>query len=313
MTIAVLNALFRPAIAPHLPDWVEPRWFASTEELMELVPDAEIGWFDLHDQAPMAEAVRRAEKLKWLNSIYAGLDFLPLDLLAQRGVTVTNGAGINAITIAEYSVMMMLTYAKGYRDVVRAQERREWLLDSPGKIELAGSKALLLGYGAIGRLIETRLQAFDVDVTVVRRSGGADGTLGPDDWRARLGEFDWVVLAIPATPETEGMIGAAELASLKETAVLVNIARGTLVDQTALVAALQDGSIAAALLDVMTPEPLPADHILWTLENAHITMHLSGRAQHKMSARSVERFLVNLGRYRRGKILEPRFDPALGY
>lgn len=312
-TIAVLSALIRPAIEPHLPDWVEPRWFASTDELMELVPEAEIGWFDLYDHATMAEGVRRAEKLKWFNSIYAGLDFLPLDLLAQRGVTVTNGAGINAITIAEYTVMMMLTYAKGYRDVVRAQDRREWLLDSPGKIELAGSTALLLGYGAIGKLIETRLKAFGVEVTVVRRSGGADGTLGPDEWRSKLGEFDWVVLAVPATPETEGMIGADELAAMKGTAVLVNIARGTVVDQAALVAALQDKSIAAALLDVTDPEPLPADHVLWTLDNAHITMHLSGRAQDKMFARSAERFLANLGRYRRGEALEPRFDPALGY
>jgi phosphoglycerate dehydrogenase-like enzyme len=312
-TIAVLSAMIRPAIEPHLPDWVEPRWFASTDELMEYASEAEIGWFDLQQHAPMAEGVRRAEKLKWFNSIYAGLDFLPLDLLAQRGVTVTNGAGINAITIAEYTIMMMLNYAKGYRDVVRAQDRREWLLDSPGKIELAGSKALLLGYGAIGKLIETRLKAFDVEVSVVRRSGGADGTLGPDQWRSQLGEFDWVVLAVPATLETEGMIGADELAAMKDSAVLVNIARGTVVDQAALVTALQDKAIGGALLDVTDPEPLPADHVLWTLDNVHITMHLSGRAQNQMFARSAKRFLENLGRYSRGELLEPIFDPARGY
>ena len=107
-------------------------------------------WFDLDRKEPMIEAVTRAEKLRWLNSIYAGLDFLPLDLLDRRGVTITNGAGINALTIAEYVVMLMLVHAKGYREVVRAQERHEWLTDSPGKIELAGSRALLLGLGAIG-------------------------------------------------------------------------------------------------------------------------------------------------------------------
>ena len=312
-TIAVLSALIRPAIEPDLPDWVEPRWFASTDELLELVPEAEIGWFDLYDHAPMAEGVRRAEKLKWFNSIYAGLDFLPLDLLARRGVTVTNGAGINAITIAEYTIMMMLNYAKGYRDVVRAQDRREWLLDSPGKIELAGSKALLLGYGAIGKLIETRLKAFDVEVAVVRRSGGADGTFGPDQWRGQLGEFDWVILAVPATPETEGMIGADELTAMKDSAVLVNIARGTVVDQTALVTALQEKTIGGALLDVTDPEPLLADHVLWTLDNVHITMHLSGRAQDQMFARSAKRFLENLARYKAGELLEPIFDLARGY
>ncbi|MXO90730.1 D-2-hydroxyacid dehydrogenase [Pontixanthobacter aquaemixtae] len=313
MTIAVLSALIRPAIEPHLPDWLEPRWFASTDELMEHAGEAEIGWFDLNDKKPMAEAVRRAEKMKWYNSIYAGLDFLPLDVLAERGVTVTNGAGINAITIAEYTVMMMLNHAKGYREVVRAQDRHEWLLDSPGKMELAGSKALLLGYGAIGKLIETRLNAFDVDVTIVRRSGGSDGVLGPDEWRGKLGEFDWVILAVPATPETDGMIGESEIAAMKDSAVLVNIARGTVVDQDALVTALQAGTIGAALLDVTDPEPLPEDHVLWTLPNADITMHLSGRAQDKMFMRSAQRFLENLGKYHRGEPLSPIFDPARGY
>lgn len=104
-------------------------------------------------------------------------------------------------------------------------------------MELAGSRALLLGYGAIGKLIEARLKKFDVDVTVVRRSGGADGILGPNQWRSRLSEFDWVVLAVPTTPGTERMIGADELGSMKDTAVLVNIARGTVIDQSALVAA----------------------------------------------------------------------------
>src|SRR3546814_14986728 len=127
--------------------------------------------------------------------------------------------------------MVMRTVANGYREVVRAQERREWLLDSPGKAELFGSKALLLGYGAIGKLVAERLKGFAVDVTVVRRSPpsvseGPD-TLGPDQWRARLGAFDWVILAVPATPETDGMIGAAELAAMKPSATRINIARGS--------------------------------------------------------------------------------------
>ncbi|MEO1920458.1 D-2-hydroxyacid dehydrogenase [Blastomonas marina] len=312
MTKAVLSALIRPLVEPRLPDWVEPLWFASIDELYELAPEAEIGWFDLNDKEPMIEGVKRAGKLKWLNSIYAGLDFLPHDILRERGVTVTHGAGINAITIAEYVLMGMLDIAKGYREVVRAQDRKEWLLDSPGKRELAGSKALLLGYGAIGKLVEQRLAAFDVEVTVVRRSGG-ENALGPEQWRARLGTFDWVILAVPATPETEGMIGADELAAMKEDAVLVNIARGSVVDQDALVAALGDKTIGAAFLDVTTPEPLPADHPLWELDNAHITMHLSGRAQSQMFQRSADRFIENLDRYERGEPLQPQFDLTLGY
>ena len=316
MTKVAISGLIRPLLEPQLPSDLDVRWFLTHEEAMAAVPDAEIGWFDMNDQQAMADTLRAATSLKWLNSISAGLDFLPMDVLIERGITVTNGAGINAITIAEYVVMGMLNIAKGYRDVVRAQERREWLTDSPGKRELAGSKALLLGYGAIGKLIKPRLEAFDVDVTVVRRSANdkeGEGVLTPDQWRDQLGAFDWVILAVPATPETDAMIGADELAAMKSDAVVVNIARGAVIDQPALIEALQARKIGGAFLDVTTPEPLPEDHVLWTLDNAHISMHLSGRAQDKMFYRSAERFLDNLAKYRRGEPVAPIFDPARGY
>ncbi|MXO85707.1 D-2-hydroxyacid dehydrogenase [Altererythrobacter aurantiacus] len=312
MTATVMSAMIRPLVEARLPDWVEPHWFASKQEALEVAPKAEIGWFDLNDPVAMSDIVRAATQLKWLNSIYAGLDFLPLDVLAGRGVTVTNGAGINALTIAEYVVMGMLVHAKGYADVVRARDRREWLTESPGKKELAGTKALLLGYGAIGKLIEPRLRAFDVEVTLVRRSGG-DKALGPDEWRDELGRFDWIILAVPATDETEGMIGERELAAMKADAVIVNIARGSVIDQAALTRALETKAIGGAFLDVTTPEPLPADDPLWGLSNTEISMHLSGRAQDKMFVRSAERFLANLEAYAKGERVEPQFDPARGY
>ncbi|CAM3059264.1 Dehydrogenase [Sphingomonas antarctica] len=312
MTIAVLPALARPLLEPHLPKGVEARWFASKADAFDFAPDAEIGWLDMYDKAEMAEAISRATNLKWLTSVYAGVDGMPLDLLRERGTVVTNGAGINALTIAEYVVMGMLTVAKGYDDVVRARDRHEWLQDSPGKIELAGSKALLLGAGAIGTLVRTRLEAFDIDVVTVRRTPGA-GEIGPKDWRPRLGEFDWIILAVPATPDTDGMIGAAELAAMKSSAMIVNVARGTVIDQDALIAALTDKRIAAAFLDVTTPEPLPLEHPLWALPNAHLTMHLSGRAQNKMFVRAAERFIANLGRWQRGESLQHQVDLTLGY
>ncbi|WP_394270569.1 D-2-hydroxyacid dehydrogenase [Qipengyuania sp.] len=312
MTKALLSALIRPLAEPRLPEWVEPLWFANKDEALALAPEAEIGWFDLNEKEPMIEIARAATRLKWLNSIYAGLDFMPLDLLRERGVVVTNGAGINAITIAEYVVMLMLAHAKGYREVVRAQDRRDWLRDSPGKRELSGERVLLLGLGAIGRLVKTRLEAFDMTVVPVRRSGGA-GALRPAEWRARLGEFDWVILAVPSTEETRHMVGSAELAAMRPNAVLVNVARGDVVDQAALVRALQGRQIEAALLDVTDPEPLPPEHPLWALDNAQITMHLSGRAQSKMFVRSATRFVENCRRYLAGEPLAPMFDPARGY
>jgi phosphoglycerate dehydrogenase-like enzyme len=313
VTKAVLPAMLRPFVEPHLPAGIDVRWFATKDEALEHASEAEIGWFDMYEISDMLEVIGRAKKVKWLNSLYAGAEWMPLDHLAARGVVYTNGAGINAITIAEYVVMGMLTIAKGYREIVRAQDAHEWLRQPPGKVELAGSKALLIGYGAIGKLIEARLTGFDVEVVKVRRNADGSDTLGPNDWRRRLGEFDYVIVSAPATPETEHMIGAGELAAMKDSAVLINVSRGSLVDQDALVAALRHQTIGAAFLDVTTPEPLPADNPLWSLDNAHITMHLSGQSQDKMAPRSARLFLTNLDKYLAGKPLENRVDLKLGY
>lgn len=302
--------MLRPLIGETLPDWLQVQWYENRHQAVGLAPQAEIGWFDFFDRAAMHKAIGAATRLKWLNSLFAGVEQFPLDLLQQRGVQLTNGAGINAIPIAEYVVMLMLSHAKGYRDVVRAQDRREWLKDSPGTRELFGSNALILGFGGIGREIATRLEAFGVAVSKVSRSGGA-GVLSPDTWRAELGVFDWIIVAVPATPETVGMIGAAELAAMKPDAVVVNIARGSVIDQVALLAALQAGEIGSALLDVTTPEPLPAEDPLW--DHAEITMHLSGRAQSLAMVRASERFVANLARYHCGEPLTPLVDYSHGY
>lgn len=312
--LAVLPELVRAHVEPGLPDWVEPLWFSTKADALALAPRAQIGWFDMYDKHDMLRAIEAASGLRWLNSIFAGVDSMPLPLLKQRGVVLTNGAGINAITIAEYVLMGMLTMAKGYRQLVRAQDRHEWLREAPGRQELAGSRALLLGYGGIGKLVQTRLEAFDVGVTVVRRSAGTGGSsLGPDQWRGRLGEFDWIILAVPGTAQTRHMMGAAEFAAMKRGAMLVNVARGTVVDQDALVQALQAGQVGGAFLDVTEPEPLPADHVLWTMENVHISMHLSGRSQTRMFERSGQRFLENLARWRAGQPLMNQVDLTLGY
>lgn len=312
MTTIVLSVLARPFLENKLPGWARPRWFTTVEELFALAPEAEIGWFDTAQPIDRADLVRRATRLRWLNTLGAGVETFPLADLAARGVVFTNGAGLNAIPIAEYAVMGMLAIAKGYRQVVRAQDRREWLHDAPGKMELHGSKALILGAGGIGRRVADLLAPFGVDVTTVRRRPGA-GDLGPDEWRARLGDFDWVIVAAASTPDTAGMIGAAEFAAMKSGAVILNVSRGYLIDTEALLAALRGGRLGAAFLDVTDPEPLPPDHPLWTFDNVHITMHLSGRSQEKLIPRAAERFLANLDRYRRGEPLSHRVDLTRGY
>ena len=304
--IAVLPARMRALVEPLLPEWVDARWWSSADELASLAPPAEIGWFDLHEKAGPLGAVAAAGGLRWLNTAYAGVDWLPLVELERREVALTCGKGLTATSVAEFAVMTMLTVAKNFPAVVRAQDRGEWLGDAPGTRELAGSKALILGQGAIGQAIDRILIGFGVATEAVRRGSGSG-------WKARLGEFDWIVLALPGTPATRGLIGRAELAAMKREAVLINFARADIVDEAALIDALRAKRIAAAVLDVTDPEPLPPDHPLWSLDNAHLTMHLSGIPTPASLRRAAERFARNCEHFRNGEPLEARVDLKLGY
>lgn len=310
---AVLPALARPLLEPMLPPQVEAAWFAGLDEAKAAIAGADIAWVDMQPTSLTAEAIRAAgPKLKWVSTIYAGLDAFPLDFLRERDIVLTNGTGINAIAVAEYAVLGVLAAAKRFDEVVRAQDRRDWPWDAPGKLELADSKALVVGMGAIGTLIADRLRAFGVEVTGVTRSG-RDGTLTPDAWKPRLGEFDWVVLAAPSTDATKTMIGAEELAAMKSSAWLINIARGDMIDQNALVTALKGDTIAGAVLDPTDPEPLPPDHPLWSAPNTIITMHLSGRSQSKMFQRAGALFLDNLAAFLAGRPMRNFVDLTEGY
>ena len=310
---AVLPALARPLLEPQLPPELDVAWFASPDEAKTMIGDADIAWVDMQPTRLVAEALCHAgERLKWVTTIYAGLDAFPLDLLRARKVTLTNGAGINAVAVAEYAVMGVLVAAKRFDQVVRAQDRHEWLGDAPGKIELADTRALVIGYGTIGRAIGDRLAGFGVAVDGVTRSG-RDGTLTPDAWRARLGDYDWVVLAAPSTGETHALIGADELAAMKPGAWLINIARGDMIDQDALLVALRGGRLGGAFLDPTDPEPLPPEQPLWSAPNCLITMHLSGRSQTRMFQRAAALFLENLAAFRVGEPMKNVADLDAGY
>ncbi|HYD23886.1 MAG TPA: D-2-hydroxyacid dehydrogenase [Croceibacterium sp.] len=306
MAIAVLPASVRPALAARLPGWLEPRWWDGPDSLVALAPAAEIGWFDRHDKPPVLRAVEQARGLRWLNTSYAGVDWLPLAELERRGVALTCGTGLTTGQVAEFALLAMLAVAKDYRAVVRAQDRHEWLDAAPGTRDLAGSRALVLGHGAIGQAIDRALTGFGVEVVAV-------SSRRPRNWRSLIGTFDWIVLAVPGTPATRGLIGPADLAGMKPEAVLVNFARADCVEQDALVAALRERRIAAAVLDLTDPEPLPPGHPLWAFDNAHVTMHLSGIPTPASQARAAERFLRNCARFRAGEPLEAQVDLGRGY
>ncbi|WP_298672860.1 D-2-hydroxyacid dehydrogenase [uncultured Sphingomonas sp.] len=311
---AVLPALARPLLEPHLPAGISASWWKSVDEAKAMIADADIAWVDMEKPANVAETIRASgSNLKWVSTIYAGLDAFPLDVLRARGAIVTNGVGINALAVAEYAVMGVLVAAKRYDQIVRAADAQKWLLEAPGMTELFGTKALIVGLGAIGRLIGERLTALGIEVTGVTRSG-RDGTLTPDQWRDRLGEFDWVVLAAPSTPDTKALIGTSELAAMKNNAWIINIARGDMIDDDALLAALHGGTIGGAFLDPTNPEPLPPGHPLWSAPNCMITMHLSGRSgRAKMFQRAAALFLRNLSAFAAGTAMENVADLDAGY
>lgn len=309
---AVLPALARPLIEPGLPAGIDAQWFASREEALAMIPDADIGWVDMNRPEWTGEIAAAGARLRWLSTIYAGIDAFDTGLLRARGTILTNGVGINAIAVAEYALLGILAAAKRFDDVVRIADRREWPGDAPGKVELHETRALIIGHGTIGRMIGDRLAAFGVDVTGVTRSG-RDGTLTPDQWRGQIGGYDWVILAAPSTAATAAMIGATELAAMKPGAWLINIARGDMVDQDALIAALEKRRIGGAFLDVVHPEPLPPEHPLWTVPNAIHSMHLSGRSQTKMFLRAATLFLENANAFMAGTPMKNVVDLDAGY
>jgi phosphoglycerate dehydrogenase-like enzyme len=309
---AVLPALARPLIEPHLPAELDCHWFASREQAEAMVADADLAWVDMKRPQWTRATAARGERLKWLSTVYAGIDAFDVDLLRQRGTRLTNGVGINAIPVAEYAVLGMLAAAKRLDQVVRTADRHEWPTAAPGTGELYDSRALIVGYGTIGRLIGDRLTAFGVEVTGATRSG-RDGTLTPDQWRARIGDHDWLILAAPSTAETHALIGAAELAAMKPGAWLINIARGDMVDQPALIAALESGLIGGAFLDVTDPEPLPPDHPLWTAPNTIHSMHLSGRSTRRMFERAAALFVANCNAFVAGEPMRNVVDLDAGY
>jgi phosphoglycerate dehydrogenase-like enzyme len=317
---------YREWLSP-LPAGVQVEWFESLDEAERAAAPAEVlalgpdrGW-------SVDRVIAVAPRLRWVHTRAAGVDRGQLQSLRQhrdRCITLTNGSGISSIPIAEYVVMAMLATAKGLHGLWSSQSHARW--EKPtGAREIHGSTALLLGFGAVGQAVWDRLRPFGVRCTAVRRSAasgsvadraGADGSgveiIGPDDWRARLHEFDWVIVTIPLTDDTRQLIGWRELSAMNERAWLVNVSRGGVVDQAALTTALQRSSIGGAFLDVTDPEPLPPEHELWGLPNAVITPHCSWMSP-TFAERAGGLLLDNLRRWRAGEPLRNVVDLDAGY
>ncbi len=219
--------------------------------------------------------VERAEQLELFACVYAGTGHLPREALSEQGAVITSAAGVHTSNAAEHAIGAILTFARRFHEAVRSDS---WQPISPS--ELADSTVTIVGLGAIGGGIARRLEPFDARTIGVRRrpedGGPADEVIGADELHDALAETDFLVLACPLTDATHGLISEEELVTLPPDAVVVNIARGPVVDTTALLKALQEGEIGGAALDVTDPEPLPSDHPLWDLDEVIITPHNAG-------------------------------------
>jgi Phosphoglycerate dehydrogenase and related dehydrogenases len=197
-------------------------------------------------------------------------------------VTVTNAGGIHAPGIAEQVLGAMLSFSRGLLRGRDQQRRGTWQHYQPG--ELQGSTVTVVGMGSIGSAVVKRLQGFEVDTVAVRhtpaKGGPTDEVLGYDHLHEALSRTDYLVLACPLTDVTTGLLGPAEFATLPPSAVVVNVARGAVLDTDALVAALRTESIRGAAVDVTDPEPLPADHPLWDIDDCLVTPHVGGHTPH---------------------------------
>ena len=226
----------------------------------------------------VADWIDAADDLELFACMYAGADHLPLEDLEALGVAVTNASGVHAPNVAEHAVGGLLASLRRFHVARRRAARGEWRHYRAR--ELAGSTVCVVGQGAIGTAIVDRLGGFDVETVAVRhtpkKGGPADRVVGYDDRLSAFADADHLVLACPLTETTQGLVDAEALRSLGAGSVLVNVARGPVVDTDALVTALRDERVTAAVLDVTDPEPLPADHPLWNLKNVLVTPHSAG-------------------------------------
>ncbi|MGM0684930.1 MAG: D-2-hydroxyacid dehydrogenase [Halobacteriota archaeon] len=266
---------YAETLREHLPDRTVALARTPAAE-RELVPLARV----VTGITVSEELVADADRLELFACTFAGTDHVPVEALANEGVAVTNAGGIHAPGIAEQSIANMLIFARRLHEGWRRKSNAEWRHFQSH--EFAGSTVTVIGLGSIGQHVVDRLAGFDVETVGVRytpsKGGPTDEVVGfePDAIHDALARSDYVVVACPLNDLTRGLIGDAELATLPPHAVVVNAARGGIVETDALVSALRSNGIRGAALDVTDPEPLPSDHPLWDLENCLITPHTGG-------------------------------------
>ncbi len=309
--ISVKHQNYLKLIFPYI-DWI---FCESLEEALPYGKDAEI--LVTYGEDLDTEVLKKLSSLKWVQVISAGVERMPLKALEDQGVIVTNARGIHRTPMSEYTLGLMLSHTRRLQTFVTQQQKQVWDR-SPRIDELAGKTLGILGAGAIGSEIARKAQAFDMHVIGLNQSGKAEPNFDQMNTINELDHIltvsDYVVVVLPITEATKNLIGERELRLMKSSAVLINIARGAIIEESALIKALSEGWIEAAYLDVFDEEPLPNSHPFWTLENCWITPHISGRSPHYMN-RALSIFEQNLHEYINGHLekLHNRVSAQKGY
>ena len=263
-----------------------------------------------------------ARRLKWLHTPFAGLDEVLHPALVESQVRVTCSRGVASAALADHALGMILGFSRGLARAIRERapgkwDRERYFREEPIPAELDGSVLGILGYGSIGREVARRGRSFGMRIHAYRRNrtreeDGVDRLFGPPDLGEFLGSVDYLVVTLPLTRATEGILDEEALARMKPGACLINIARGRLIREEALVRALESGRLGGAGLDVFSEEPLPESSPLYRLPNVILTPHVGGIHPHYMD-RATSLFIVNLGRYLKGEALLQEVDKRSGY
>ncbi len=269
------------------------------------------------DRSALEPVLAMAPGVAWVHSRAAGLDNLLFPALDASQIVLTNGRGVFSRSLAEFVIAALLYFAKDFRRLIRNQQRGAWEPFEPE--DLAGRTLGIVGYGDIGHAIAERAHRLGMKVLALRRRPALSGhdpwvdeTLPPGELVGLMRRSDDVVVATPLTPYTRGLVGEAAVGAMKKTAVLVNVGRGPVIDEAALVRALAEGRIRGAALDVFETEPLPSGHPLYQLENVLLSPHCADNTPGWLEA-AMRAFLRNLDRFRRGERLDNVVDKALGY
>ena len=303
-------------IEPHLPENTIVVRVDSEGNINGDATDAEVyfSWFYLKPTT-LHRVLNAAPSLRWHHAPNAGVNHILTPKYLERDLILTNGAGVHGIPIAEFVITYLLAYSKRLPSLYKLQNEQNWQRGLPIQ-ELFGKTLLIIGAGGIGQEIAVRAKAFGMRIFGSSRQSqplpNFDKVVGANEWKELLPESEFVVIAAPLTPETKGLIDLETLRLFRPDSYLINIARGAIVEESALTKALQEGWIAGAALDTVFTEPLPAESPLWTLPNVFITPHCSGNSP-RVKERTIALFLENVTRYRQGQQLRNVVDKTAGY